>query len=102
MRARSSAIDLDAPAHTAEDDQVDQAEIDLDDQLSQAMQVDFNDLLPFSAFGRSVVVVKGNSSCKKITCLSLGGGPWCFNPVTGYSAARSCRDWPLHKGVGQV
>ena len=42
-----------APDQTAEDGQVDQDEIDLDEQCAKAMQVDFNDLLPFSAFGRS-------------------------------------------------
>lgn len=44
-----------APDQTAEDGQVDQDEIDLDEQCAKAMQVDFNDLLPFSAFGRSLI-----------------------------------------------
>lgn len=50
---RSSVVD--APDPTAEDGQVDQDEIDLDEQCAKAMQVDFNDLLPFSAFGRSLI-----------------------------------------------
>ena len=92
VRARSSAIDLDDPAHTAEDDQVDQAEIDLDYQLSQAMQVDINDLLPFSAFGRSVVVVKGNSRCKKK--LAFLGGPWANDFGHGISLLAAW--WPFN------
>ena len=50
---RSSVVD--APDRTAEDGQVDQDEIALDEQCAKAMQVDFNDLLPFSAFGRSLI-----------------------------------------------